>query len=303
MRFGCGALLLLCLAGCTTYQPVDWSERAGMTRAQPPHAGTADATEAARHRVARGETLSGLAVHYRVPLRDLARANRIAPPYRLYAGQYLTVPGRAEVVDPPAVRAVAAVVPARRSVAPTAAPAAKPPVRGVQVASLDPQPAEIDIAPPLPRERLEASRGAAGREPPPLSGDGFLWPVRGKIASGFGSKPNGTRNDGVNIRAPEGATVVAAENGVVVFAGDEIPGYGRMLLISHANGFLTAYAHNRDLLVAVGDQVERGQPIASVGRTGNVTSPQLHFEVRDGKEPVDPTLVLVPASTQVASVR
>jgi murein DD-endopeptidase MepM/ murein hydrolase activator NlpD len=295
--------LLLCLAGCTTYQPVDWSERAGMTRAQPPHAGTVDAAEAARHRVARGETLSELAVRYRVPLRDLARANRIAPPYRLYAGQYLTVPGRAEEVEPPATRAVAAVVPARRSVAPTAAPAAKPPVRGVQVASLDPQPAEIDIAPPLPRERLEASHGAAGREPPALSGDGFLWPVRGKIASGFGSKPNGTRNDGVNIRAPEGATVVAAENGLVVFAGDEIPGYGRMLLISHANGFLTAYAHNRDLLVAVGDQVERGQPIASVGGTGNVTSPQLHFEVRDGKEPVDPTLVLVPASTQVASVR
>jgi murein DD-endopeptidase MepM/ murein hydrolase activator NlpD len=295
--------LLLCLAGCTTYQPVDWSERAGMTRAQPPHADAGEGAETARHRVARGETLSGLAVRYRVRLSDLARANRIAPPYRLYAGQYLTVPERAGTVDPPAARAVAAVVPARRTVPPIPAPVPKPSVRGVQVASLEPQPTESAIAPPLPRERLEASRGAAGSEPPPLSGDGFLWPVRGKIASGFGSKPNGTRNDGVNIRAREGAAVVAAENGVVVFAGEEIPGYGRMLLISHANGFLTAYAHNRDLLVAVGERVERGQPIAAVGRTGNVTSPQLHFEVRDGKEPVDPALVLVPASTQVASVR
>ena len=97
--------------------------------------------------------------------------------------------------------------------------------------------------------------------------------------------------------------MLAAENGIVVFAGDEIPGYGRMLLISHADGFMTAYAHNREILVGVGEQVERGQRIAKVGRTGNVSSPQLHFELRDGKEPIDPVTLLEAARTQVASAR
>jgi murein DD-endopeptidase MepM/ murein hydrolase activator NlpD len=293
--------LLLCLAGCTTYQPVDWSKRAGGPRAQPQVAGGMDAV--AQHRVIQGDTLSDLAVRYRMPMGDLARANRIAPPYRLYAGQILTVPAAAGAVSQSAPQDAAMVVPAQRSTRPVIEPATRPRVGEVQVASLEPDPIEASIAPPLPRERIEASRSAAGREPPTLSGEGFLWPVRGKIASGFGSKPNGTRNDGVNIRAAEGTTVVAAEHGVVVFAGDEIPGYGSMLLISHANGLLTAYAHNRNLFVAVGDRVERGQRIASVGRSGNVTSPQLHFEVRHGKEPVDPMLVLAPASTQVASAR
>ena len=117
------------------------------------------------------------------------------------------------------------------------------------------------------------------------------------------AKPNGTRNDGINIRAPEGTPVLAAENGVVAYASDEIPGYGRMLLISHADGFLTAYAHNSKLLVDVGDHVDRGQTIAAVGSTGNVTSPQLHFEIRDGKKALDPVALLDAAVTQVASVQ
>ena len=298
MRLGCATLLLLSLTGCTTYRPVDWSERNGLSKAPP-----AVTTVTAEHRVTRGDTLSGLAVRYRVPMAELARTNGIAPPYRLYAGQLLTVPVGTAVRTSAPTTAVAMVVPADRERKPVVPPPARPAVTGVQVASLEPHAAETAVAPPLPRERIEASRGAAGHEPPALSGNGFLWPVKGTITSSFGSKPNGTRNDGVNIRAAEGTPVLAAEHGVVVFAGDEIPGYGRMLLISHANGFLTAYAHNRDLYVVVGDEVERGQKIASVGRTGNVPSPQLHFEVRDGKEPVDPLLVLAPTPTQLASVR
>jgi murein DD-endopeptidase MepM/ murein hydrolase activator NlpD len=299
VRFGCGALLL-CLAGCTTYHPVDWSERAGLG-ARPPAPVVAAASEGVRHRVSRGDTLSEVAQRYGVTMGDLARVNGIVAPYRLYAGQYLTVPARTGAAEP--MPSVAMVVPARRTSVPQVPEAPPAPrTRDIRVASLEPDP-PVQLAPPLPRERLEASRGAAGREAPALSGDGFVWPVKGKIASAFGSKPNGTRNDGVNIRAAEGTPVVAAENGIVVFAGDEIPGFGQMLLVSHANGFLTAYAHNRELLVAVGDEVERGQRIASVGSSGNVTSPQLHFEVREGKEPVDPMLVLAPAATQVASVR
>ena len=251
MRSGWGVILLVGLAGCTTYQPVawdghgSWAEALWASRAAPPPRPAPAPAQ----------------------VRELPRAStpvaRRAP---------------AEPVARPSV--------AQRELPP---PPARP--KAVAVAALEPMPA----APaPLPRT---AGDGA----PPPLSGNGFLWPVRGKIVSPFGGKPNGTRNNGINIRAAEGAPVLAAENGVVVYAGEEIPGYGRMLLLSHAQGFLTAYAHNRDLAVAVGDRVDRGQQIATVGRTGNVTTPQLHFELREGRQPIDPVALLESATTQVAS--
>lgn len=307
MRRGWSVLVLIGLAGCTSYQPVDWNGRGAWSQARQSAIGSDSRREPGmgEHKVAYGETLSELALRYRTPLSSLARLNRIEAPYRVYAGQILTLPEAAAPVVPASQGVLAAARPAPRpAVAVHELPPPKRRPEGVQVASLDP--AQIDdeapvAAAPLPREKLEASRGAAGREPPPLSGNGFLWPVRGKIASSFGSKPNGTRNDGINIRAAEGAPVMAAENGIVVFAGEEIPGYGRMLLISHADGFMTAYAHNREILVGVGEQVERGQRIARVGRTGNVSSPQLHFELRDGKEPIDPVTLLEAARTQVAS--
>ena len=125
-------------------------------------------------------------------------------------------------------------------------------------------------------------------EPAPRAGATFLWPANGKIISRFGSKPGGLHNDGINIEAPVGTSVVAAENGVVAYAGNELRGFGNLLLIRHADGWITAYAHNDKLLVKRGDSVKRGQVIARVGSTGNVSSPQLHFEIRKGTEPVDP---------------
>ncbi len=116
----------------------------------------------------------------------------------------------------------------------------------------------------------------------------FLWPVTGKVVSEFGPTEDGLHNDGINIAAPRGTPVRAAENGVVVYAGNELRGFGNMLLIRHADGFVTAYAHNESLLVARGDTVERGEIIARVGATGNVESPQLHFEIRVGTDAVDP---------------
>ena len=96
-------------------------------------------------------------------------------------------------------------------------------------------------------------------------------------------------NDGINISVPEGTQVKAAESGVVAYAGSELKGYGNLVLIRHPNGFVTAYAHNGDITVKRGDQVTRGQTIAKSGQSGNVSSPQLHFELRKGSTPVDPT--------------
>ena len=113
----------------------------------------------------------------------------------------------------------------------------------------------------------------------------FRWPAHGRIIQSF--KANG--NDGINIAVPEGTAVKAAEGGVVKYAGDELKGYGNLILIQHPNGFVSAYAHNGELDVKRGDTVKRGQTIAKAGQTGNVTTPQVHFELRKGQTPVDPT--------------
>jgi murein DD-endopeptidase MepM/ murein hydrolase activator NlpD len=118
----------------------------------------------------------------------------------------------------------------------------------------------------------------------------FRWPARGRVISGFGSK--GGNGDGIAIAVPEGTPVKAAGDGVVAYAGEELKGYGKLVLVRHDNGYVSAYAHNGDLAVKRGEKVSRGQTIAKSGSTGNVTSPQLHFELRKGSTPVDPTKYL-----------
>ncbi|MDF2812146.1 MAG: peptidase [Microvirga sp.] len=113
----------------------------------------------------------------------------------------------------------------------------------------------------------------------------FRWPARGRVIAGFGA--NGG-NEGINIAVPEGTPVKATEAGTVTYAGSEVKGYGNLVLIRHENGFVSAYAHNGSLSVKRGEAVKRGQVIATSGQTGNVTSPQLHFEIRKGATPVDP---------------
>ena len=127
-----------------------------------------------------------------------------------------------------------------------------------------------------------AQADASGTEPE------FRWPARGRIIQGF--KAGG--NDGINISVPAGTSVRAAESGVVVYSGDGLKGYGNLVLIKHPNGFVTAYGNNGELDVKRGDKVTRGQVIAKSGDTGNVNSPQLHFELRKGSTPVDPTSYL-----------
>jgi lipoprotein NlpD len=140
-----------------------------------------------------------------------------------------------------------------------------------------------------------------GTKPPPLTGRGFIWPVNGKVINGFGRTQQGQRRDGIDIAAREGAPVVAAEDGLVAYAGEGIHGYGRLILLRHGDGFITTYGHNAALLVEVGELVERGQVIARVGSTGNATRSMLHFELRKGRKPVNPETVLVRESTAVAS--
>ena len=120
----------------------------------------------------------------------------------------------------------------------------------------------------------------------------FAWPVRGNICSRYGTIGKGRANDGINIKAAQGTAVKAADTGSVAYAGNELKGFGNLILVRHDDGWITAYAHNEKLLVKKGQRVARGEKIATVGMTGGVNTPQLHFEIRSGKNPVDPTLYL-----------
>lgn len=187
------------------------------------------------------------------------------------AGDTAYQPGQAPtMLRPPGSKPAATPIPAP---APQAAPPqAAPPQQ------------EVAAAPP-PKPEPKAEVGA----PPPRGGARFLWPVKGKLISGYGPKPDGLHNDGLNIAAPKGAAVVAADNGVVAYAGNELRGFGNLLLLKHSDGWITAYAHLDKIEVERGASVKRGQVIARVGQTGGVSSPQLHFELRKGSQAVDPS--------------
>jgi murein DD-endopeptidase MepM/ murein hydrolase activator NlpD len=120
----------------------------------------------------------------------------------------------------------------------------------------------------------------------------FHWPVQGQVIAGFGPRPNGERNDGINIAVPEDTPIKSADDGVVVYSGNELKSFGNLVLVRHANNYVTAYAHAKELRVKVGDQINGGDLIGMSGQTGNVDTPQIHFEIRKGSTPVDPMQLL-----------
>lgn len=266
------------------------------------------------HVVKAGETLNMIADQYGVDQSSLARLNQIDPPYALAAGQSLVLPAPVQaagavpggVASPPgAVTAVPLDAPAPPAAAPAGAvPAASP---TVATKPAPPLPSAAPSATPLATPGVTVPPAASSTnptepasitqipQPSPRSGGFFLWPVNGKLISTFGAKNGGLQNDGINIAAPRGTPVRAAENGVVVYSGNQIRGFGNLLLIRHADGWVTAYAHNDTLLVKKGQQVKRGETIARVGSTGNVAQPQLHFELRKGTEAIDPMAYMAPA--------
>lgn len=240
------------------------------------------------HVVRRGDTLYGIARTYQVDMNAMARINRLEPPYLIQVGQFLMLPDsdqeprRGAGTVQTAATPVSAPKPGAKPTAP-AAPRAEP-----QVADSG---APSRTATATPSSKPAASRPTVTAKPPAppaRTASAFAWPLSGKVVSRFGGKADGSRNDGINIAASRGATVKAAENGVVVYAGNELKGFGNLLLVKHADDWMTAYAHNELLTVKKGDTVKRGQAIARVGSTGNVSTPQLHFEIRRGSKAVDP---------------
>jgi murein DD-endopeptidase MepM/ murein hydrolase activator NlpD len=158
--------------------------------------------------------------------------------------------------------------------------------------------AEEVVAPPVPTPRptyhapassapITRAPYRAAAAPAPAGNIVFAWPVTGTVISGFGATANGERNDGINIAASRDTPIRAAASGTVSYA-DTLNGYGELVLIKHSNGYVTAYAHADRLLVSRGDFVAKGQVIGYAGTTGDATSPQVHFEIRNGVTPVNP---------------
>jgi murein DD-endopeptidase MepM/ murein hydrolase activator NlpD len=265
-----------------------------------------------------GQSVGYLAREYGVTKRAIIEANNLTPPeYKIEIGKELVIPGGGEPhppaqaaeadkpSPPPAEHAASsrrggkageviplddpAPAPKKAAEAPTISfPPAAAPGRG----KLSP-PAGEPAARSSPAEKEVASAEAEE----PSSRNGHLpWPVRGRIVAGYGATKGGGNNAGINIAAARGAPVRAVDAGVVAYAGNEIRGYGNLVLVKHSNGLISAYAHLDSLLVNRGDTVSRGQVIAKVGNTGGVNEPQLHFELRRGKKAVDPRELLTPGA-------
>jgi murein DD-endopeptidase MepM/ murein hydrolase activator NlpD len=245
----------------------------------PPAAATAAAAPPTpgEHVVASGETLSSIARKHRITIRELAVANSMTPETPLKVGMKLNVPARTGSAPKTASLAPATPV--------VAAPARPPTLQSVKPGE---QPAaSARIATPAAE--------ATADEPGPAAAAGmpsFRWPLRGRVTTNFGAKTAGGASDGIDLAVPEGTAVRAADDGVVAYAGNELKGYGNLVLIRHANGFVTAYANASEINVKRNDQVHRGQVIAKSGQTGSAATPQLHFEIRKNSAPVDPVQYL-----------
>jgi murein DD-endopeptidase MepM/ murein hydrolase activator NlpD len=235
------------------------------------------------HIVNRGDTLMSIARRNNVPVGELAKANNLDHTAKLSLGMKLTVPGSKSAAVAPAAQPVVAAA-AAQPAAPVAAPATKMAAAGgpPQAARLAQATSNVAEEKPVVEAASVKSSEATGALPT------FRWPVRGKVITSYGAKTNGKSNDGINLAVPEGTPVKAAEDGVVAYSGNELKGYGNLVLVRHSNGYVTAYAHASELMVKRGDTIKRGQIIAKSGQSGEVGSPQLHFEIRKGSSPVDP---------------
>lgn len=252
------------------------------------------------HRVDKGESIATIAKKYGMNKMELVRLNGLVPPYKIFVGQKLLVKTSAisakvngEVFDAPAISG-SPEMKGDVEVTPLE------PIKGTEPISQTPLPPHPSIEgnspgpeTPIDNEINDEAGDQKEEEPTkvkapiPADAGSYSWPVKGKIIKGF--KSGKTNNDGINISAPKGTPVGAANNGVVAHTGNEVAGLGNIVLIKHPNGYMSVYTHLDEIKVKKGQQVNVGEKIGTVGKTGNVKEPQLHFEIRNGKTPIDPS--------------
>jgi murein DD-endopeptidase MepM/ murein hydrolase activator NlpD len=264
---------------------------------QPPPASPPadlDAKYRGSYTMRQGDSLYGISRSYGVSVGELQQANGITDARGVKAGAVLRVPGdvpgqpmQQVAVNPPQTQPQYQQLPqSPQSYQSNGSSAQQPTIingstnngQYTQVVTRNANGAATGAIAPPAQPQQSAAR----------ANDKLRWPVSGRIITGFGQRTDGTHNDGINLSVPLGTSVHAAEGGTVAYAGSELKGYGNLILLRHDNGWVTAYAHNDQLVVKRGDKVQRGQVIATAGRTGSVDQPQVHFELRQGSKPVDP---------------
>ncbi len=249
------------------------------------------------HTIASGESLYTIARKYDVTTQAIVQANGLSSPDKIVVGQQVLIPGRSDLIRTPTAPATAPVTQVA-AVAPAAAgvslPSAKPTNLGAppqQLGATAPATTTPAATPAqaAPAQAAPVQVATAPAAEPVMSGsDKFRWPVSGRVITDFAA----SRGTGINIDVPEGSSVKAAENGTVIYVGSGVEGYGNLILIRHPNGYVSAYAHLKGMSVSKGAVVNRGDNIGTVGQTGSVSKPQLHFELRKGATPVDPVPLL-----------
>ncbi len=265
--------------------------------------------------VQRGDTLYSISKRYNVPLRDLIEANNLTPPYTLVIGRQLRLPtakfhvvckgdtlyniskrynvdvttlSKLNNLQAPYTLSIGQRLAIPGSVGGSSDSYTPEPVKTTQKSS------SFSFWKPAPKKTTSSSSTvkktttAKPASPSKYRKNKFAWPRKGPIVSKYGTIGKGRNNDGINIKATLGAAVKAADSGRVAYAGNELKGFGNLILIKHDDGWITAYAHNDRLFVKKGQRVRKGEKIAAAGSTGSVNSPQLHFEIRSGKKALNP---------------
>ncbi len=263
-----GAELLIPQAGPT---------KLGQSQGETQKAQTAGCTGEQCYTVKKGETVASIAHAHGLTEQQILEANNLPNARALQAGQTIVIPGR---------EALASAAPQNRAPAPEVQAPAQLPYDSASKAPDQQKPgSETKIAGAKP---AEPSCEAALANPLPRMGKNFRKPVEGLVIGQYGPQRDGSVNEGVTISVPKGTPIKAAENGVVAYVGDELPGFGNLILIRHADEYVTAYAHADEIMVKKCEVVKRGQQIAKAGATGDASQPQLHFEIRKNAKPVDP---------------
>ena len=226
------------------------------------------------HTIESGESLYSIARRYSVTTQAIVEANQLSSPDRIYVGQRIAIPGRPDLAPSSPAMPTAAPAPALVSPAPV--------IRPQTTTTASVSPAQTITAAPV------TVQGTPANPPAATAAGNFRWPAQGRLIADF----RASHGTGINIELPEGSSIHAAENGTVIYVGDTVEGYGNLVLIRHANGYVSAYAHLKQISVARNQIVNRGDVIGTAGMTGSVTRPQLHFELRQGATPVDPIPLL-----------
>jgi murein DD-endopeptidase MepM/ murein hydrolase activator NlpD len=262
------------------------------------------ADSAGVHTVTKGDTLWSVSKRYGLVMQDVIYVNKLEPPYYLDVGERLRLPppetyrvrGGDTLYDVAKIFNVSISKMARLNdlkspyVIGDGNILKIPSSRSRSQRIADTIKGKIDNRhkPSVINGTVKHAQSRLAGRMPKRAGGKFKWPVNGNIISRYGVKEDGLHNDGINIEAARGTPVAAAENGIVVYTGNELKGYGNLVLIRHGDRWVTAYAHMDHIKIKRGQEVKKGQAIGTVGSSGNVSSPQLHFEVRRGTEALDP---------------